>query len=42
MEAHSMYKEGFVDQASLKYLFLAELGFEVAQTNVAYMLDRGM
>ncbi|XP_056021105.1 protein sel-1 homolog 1-like isoform X5 [Ostrea edulis] len=40
-EAYSMYKEGHVSQALMKYVFLAELGYEVAQSNVAYMLDQG-
>ena len=42
MEAHSMYKEGNVDGALLKYTLLAELGYEVAQSNVAYVLDQGI
>jgi SEL1 protein len=41
MEAYTSYKDGYVDQSALKYLFLAELGYETAQTNFAYMLDRG-
>ena len=41
MEAHSMYKEGRIDRALLKYTLLAELGYEVAQSNVAYVLDQG-
>ncbi|XP_061172653.1 protein sel-1 homolog 1-like isoform X4 [Saccostrea echinata] len=40
-EAYNMYKEGHISQALMKYVFLAELGFEVAQSNVAYMLDQG-
>ncbi|XP_023332265.1 protein sel-1 homolog 1 [Eurytemora carolleeae] len=40
MEAHSDYKNGLYDKALLKYLLLAELGFEVAQSNTAYILDR--
>lgn len=35
------FREGRVDQAALKYLFLAELGYEVAQSNIAYLLDQG-
>ena len=31
---------GLYDEALLKYLLLAELGFEVAQSNAAYILDR--
>ncbi|CAB3397934.1 unnamed protein product [Caenorhabditis bovis] len=41
MEAYSAYKNGRQDEAAMKYLFLAELGYEVAQTNLAYILDRG-
>ena len=41
MEAHQLYKDGNVDQALLKYTFMAELGYEVAQSNVAYILDQG-
>jgi len=40
MEAHSNYKNGLYDEALMKYLLLAELGFEVAQSNAAYILDR--
>jgi len=40
MEAHHQYKMGLYDEALLKYLLLAELGFEVAQSNAAYILDR--
>ncbi|XP_076442621.1 protein sel-1 homolog 1-like [Babylonia areolata] len=40
MDAHRLYKEGFSDAAIIKYMFLAELGYEVAQSNVAFMLDR--
>lgn len=41
MDAHRLYKEGFPDAAVIKYMFLADLGYEVAQSNVAFMLDRG-
>lgn len=41
MEAHSLYREGNIDAALIKYTFLAELGYEVAQSNVAYILDQG-
>lgn len=41
MDAHRLYKEGLVDAAVIKYMFLADLGYEVAQSNVAFMLDRG-
>lgn len=40
-KAHGMYKEGNVDGALLKYMLLAELGYEVAQSNVAYVFDQG-
>ena len=40
-EAYNLYKEGNINQALLKYTFLAELGYEVAQSNVAYLLDQG-
>ena len=39
MDAHAQYKEGYVNGALIKYAFLAELGYEVAQSNVAYILD---
>lgn len=41
MEAYSSYREGRTDEAAFKYLFLAELGYEPAQTNFAYIIDRG-
>merc|ERR1719188_2135122 len=40
MEAHADYRRGRTDQAFAKYLILAELGYEVAQSNVAFILDR--
>lgn len=40
MEAHSAYREGNMEKALIKYIFLAELGFEVAQSNAAYILDQ--
>lgn len=40
MEAHAAYKENDVEKALIKYMFLAELGYEVAQSNVAYILDQ--
>ncbi|XP_055878634.1 protein sel-1 homolog 1-like [Biomphalaria glabrata] len=42
MDAHRMFHEGSVDAALIKYMFLAELGYEVAQSNVAYILDNGL
>ncbi|VDP02014.1 unnamed protein product [Soboliphyme baturini] len=38
MEAYNSFQAGFIDQAVLKYLFLAELGYEVAQFNTAFLL----
>lgn len=40
-EAHEAYRAGNIDTALLKYALLAELGYEVAQSNVAYILDHG-
>lgn len=42
MEAHEAYRAGNIDTALLKYALLAELGYEVAQSNVAYILDHGL
>lgn len=41
MDAHAMYKEGNINGALILYTILAELGYEVAQSNVAYILDQG-
>ena len=41
MEAHEAYRAGNIDTALLKYALLTELGYEVAQSNVAYILDHG-
>uniref|UniRef100_A0A1I8JN41 SEL1L2 adaptor subunit of ERAD E3 ligase n=1 Tax=Macrostomum lignano TaxID=282301 RepID=A0A1I8JN41_9PLAT len=42
MEAHRLYKEesGSAYAALLRYLFLADSGYEVAQSNAAYILDQ--
>lgn len=40
MEAYTDYRRGRTDEALMKYLVLAELGYEVAQSNVAFILDR--
>jgi len=37
-----MYRESHTDGALLLYTLLAELGYEVAQSNVAYILDKSM
>lgn len=41
MQAYSDYRDGRADAALVKYAFLAELGYEVAQSNAAFILDRG-
>jgi SEL1 protein len=42
MEAHNAFRNGNFDEALVKYLFLAELGYEVAQSNAAFILDQGL
>ncbi|KAL1514063.1 hypothetical protein ABEB36_003386 [Hypothenemus hampei] len=41
MQGHSDYREGRYNEAFVQYALLAELGYEVAQSNAAFMLDRG-
>lgn len=41
MDAHSNYRNGKINQAFIKYALLAEIGYEVAQSNAAFILDRG-
>lgn len=41
MDAHSNYRNGKINQAFIKYALLAEMGYEVAQSNAAFILDRG-
>lgn len=41
MEAHILYRDGRFDEAFMIYALLAELGYEVAQSNAAFLLDRG-
>lgn len=41
MDAHSNYRNGKMNQAFIKYALLAEMGYEVAQSNAAFILDRG-
>ncbi|XP_026480336.1 protein sel-1 homolog 1 [Ctenocephalides felis] len=41
MEAHSLHRVREYDSSYLHYTLLAELGYEVAQSNAAHMLDRG-
>ena len=40
-EAYRAYKSGDFDTAILKYLYVAEQGYEVAQSNLAYIIDKG-
>ena len=39
--ARKAYVDRKISQAVLQYSFAAELGYEVAQSNVAFLLDRG-
>uniref|UniRef100_A0A1A9X2D5 Protein sel-1 homolog 1 n=1 Tax=Glossina brevipalpis TaxID=37001 RepID=A0A1A9X2D5_9MUSC len=41
MLAYNDYKNFDVDGAYMQYALLAELGYEVAQSNAAFLLDRG-
>ncbi|XP_053945464.1 protein sel-1 homolog 1 [Anastrepha ludens] len=41
MHAYSDYKRNRIDGAYMQYALLAELGYEVAQSNAAFVLDRG-
>ncbi|KAJ8977951.1 hypothetical protein NQ317_008142 [Molorchus minor] len=40
MQAHTDYREGRLDEAFVQYALLSELGYEVAQSNAAFLLDR--
>lgn len=40
MAAYGSFKEGDMDSALIQYLLLAEQGYEVAQSNVAFILDQ--
>ncbi|XP_075919693.1 protein sel-1 homolog 1-like, partial [Petromyzon marinus] len=40
MGAYGAYREGNVDAALVRYLLLSEQGYEVAQSNAAFILDR--
>ena len=40
-EAQRLYSIGDVNASFMIYLLLAELGFEIAQSNVAYLLEQG-
>ena len=39
--AYDLYKMGEVDASLVQYLLLAELGYEVAQSNAAYIAENG-
>lgn len=39
--AYDLYKTGEVDTSLVQYLLLAELGYEVAQSNSAYIAENG-
>ena len=41
MEAQKLYAAGEMESALMMYLLLSELGFEVAQSNAAHILDQG-
>ena len=40
MTAYSSYKDGDSNAAVIQYLLLAEQGYEVAQSNAAFILDQ--
>ena len=40
MEAYSDYRDGHINEALIKYMLLSDLGYEVAQSNAAFILDR--
>lgn len=42
MAAHAAYRARDSDSAFLQYLTLAERGYEVAQSNAAFLLDNGL
>jgi len=41
MHAYNAYKETQFEESFVLYSFLAEMGYEVAQSNTAFILDRG-
>lgn len=41
MEAHWHYRNGHFEEAFVTYALLAELGYEVSQSNAAFILDKG-
>lgn len=40
MEAYTQYRDGDTNSAYVLYAFLSDLGYDVAQSNAAYLLDR--
>lgn len=40
MSAYNSYKDGDYNAAVIQYLLLAEQGYEVAQSNAAFILDQ--
>lgn len=40
MEAYADYRDGHINEALIKYMLMADLGYEVAQSNAAFILDR--
>ncbi|CAG0914028.1 unnamed protein product [Notodromas monacha] len=40
MEAHHDYRNGRTEDALIKYMFLADLGYEVAQSNAGFIFDQ--
>lgn len=40
MQAHTDYRNGRYDESFVQYALLSELGYEVAQSNAAFLLDR--
>lgn len=41
MHAYNEYKDNQFQESFILYSFLAEMGYEVAQSNTAFILDRG-
>nr|XP_015218350.1 PREDICTED: protein sel-1 homolog 2 isoform X3 [Lepisosteus oculatus] len=39
LQAYAAFRNGDIDSALAQYLFLAEMGYEVAQSNAAYLLE---
>lgn len=41
LQAHGDYRDGRYDESFVQYALLSELGYEVAQSNAGFLLDRG-